>query len=145
MSISGHLCGLLRGGMEVESGPFRATAVISRVVVKQVDSLYPLVQSRNIPRVTAIGIRPWRISRKGQTTVGNHLTVCRSPVCPIFDIINLTDWYFETVNHISPYMWQGGLFTKDVATAFNAVLQRNRLYRQASIFIDNQLRVVSTG
>ncbi len=133
MAVARNHCRLLRCRVIIEAGTVGAGTVVGGVVVKEVHTLYSLVEIGHIASVGAIGIGAWRVGRTGEAVVRHDVSVGRGPVSTVLDITYLAYGYAVEINHVTSDMRQRGLLAEDVSATGNAVVEGYSLHSQAAV------------
>ncbi len=139
LGIAGHHRRLFRRCVEVFFGVVKLVVGVSAFVVEHVHVFHDLMKRRHIAGIAAIGVTARWFGRSHEAAVGDDFPVFSRPVGTVFNVVDLADGNLVEVYHLSADVGQRRLFTEKIAAAGHAMLQRNRLDRQAFVFVNDCL------
>ena len=139
LGIASHHRRLFRRCVEVFFGVVDLVVGVGAFVVEKIHIFDDFVKRRHIARVAAISVTAGRFGRSDKSAVRDDFAVVGRPIGTVFNVVYLADGNLVKINHLSADVGQRRLFTEKIAAAGHAMFQRNRLDRQAFVFVNDCL------
>ncbi len=128
---------LRSGGMKGLFGSDEVAFLKGGFMIKQIDAFDDGNDGRTECRIGTEGVAPCRLCGTSQSAVGDDFSIFRDEIRSLFDLLHLFDRNVIEIGHLADDVIVLLLFDKEITTAGNAMIQRNRPHRDGTIFHDN--------